>query len=550
VVSHREKQSEKHAEQVDFNAGISVSCVRPEQLAAKENNMFKGSISSRANTLFLALVGLYGFALRAQADVTLPAILSDHMVLQRDVAATVWGWADPGEDVTITCAGQERTAKADDRGKWTVKLANLKAGGPYTLTVKGKNTLSVKDVLIGEVWLGSGQSNMGMPVNVANDFEKEQKTADLPQVRLFKEASPAAKTPHTIGAGKWVVCTPDTVGTFSATLFFFGREIHKTLHVPVGLINSSVGGTPIEKWISPSAQEQSVELKPFFQVLKNEDAKGATEDAIKKYKLALAKWQEDAKKARAAKEKVPQKPVNPADAPVGRAKAGELFNGKIAPLIPYTIRGALWYQGEANTIPGKAPYYQYQLPLLVNDWRSRWGYDFPFAWVQLPNFDAPERDWPTVREAMLKTLKLPHTGMAITIDVGDAKDIHPKKKQEIGYRLSLWALGTVYGQKVAATSGPLPAGHKINGGEIVLSFQHTNGGLVAKGPDLKGFVIAGADKQWYPGKARIEGDKVIVSSPDVKTPLAVRYAWENNPQCNLFNGAGLPASPFRTDDWP
>ncbi len=498
------------------------------------------------SSLFFVLVSLNAFPLRARGDVTLPAIFSDHMVLQCDSATAVWGWAEPGENVTVACAGQERTAKADERGKWLVKFGNLKAGGPHTLTVKGKNTISINDVLIGEVWLGSGQSNMGMTVSVSNDFEKEQKDADLPQIRLFKEASAGAKTPQTIGAGKWVICTPKTVGTFSATLFFFGREIHKTLGVPVGLINSSVGGTPIERWISSSAQEKCVELKPFFERAKNED----TAKEAEKYKLDLAKWKEDAKKARAANEKPPRKPVNPADAPVSRAKPGELFNGKIAPLIPYSIRGALWYQGEANTMLEKAPYYQYQLPLLVNDWRARWGYDFPFAWVQLPNFDPADRDWPTVREAMRKTLKLPHTGMAITIDVGDAKDIHPKKKREIGYRLSLWALGTVYGRKVPATSGPLPASHKVNGGEIAVSFLHTNGGLVAKDSEVKGFVIAGADKQWHPAKARIEGNTVIVSSVNVKTPLAVRYAWANNPACNLYNGAGLPASPFRTDDWP
>jgi len=231
-----------------------------------------------------------------------------------------------------------------------------------------------------------------------------------------------------------------------------------------------------------------------------------------------------------------------------KGNVGGLFNGKIAPLIPYAIRGALWYQGEANSTPDKAPFYQAQLTLLVNDWRARWGYDFPFAWVQLPNFGGAGRDWPAVREAMLKTLALKDTGMAITIDIGEEKDIHPKNKQDVGRRLAAWALGTVYGQKVA-TSGPLPAGHQVRGSEVLLSFKHTDGGLVAKGGELKGFVVAGEDKQWKSARARIEGDKVIVSSADVKQPVAARYAWENWPTCNLYNGAGLPASPFRTDDW-
>jgi len=228
---------------------------------------------------------------------------------------------------------------------------------------------------------------------------------------------------------------------------------------------------------------------------------------------------------------------------------GGLFHGKISPLIPYAIRGALWYQGEANSTPAKAPFYEAQLRLLVTDWRARWGYEFPFAWAQLPNFGGPGRDWPAVREAMLKTLALPRTGMGINIDIGDEKNIHPVNKQEVGHRLALWALGTVYGRSVPATSGPLPAGSVVSGREMVVRFTHTNGGLVAKGGALQGFVIAGEDRQWKPAQARIEGDTILVSSPEVAKPVSVRYAWENFPTCNLYNGAGLPATPFRTDAW-
>ena len=233
-----------------------------------------------------------------------------------------------------------------------------------------------------------------------------------------------------------------------------------------------------------------------------------------------------------------------------RGGPGGLFNGKIAPLIPYALGGVVWYQGEANTRGGGGDDYSHQLPLLVTDWRSRWNDELPFAWVQLPNFVRPGEGWPRVREAMLKTLSLPRTGMAIAIDIGDPKNIHPKNKQEVGHRLALWALGDVYGRKVAATSGPLPAKHEVKGADVVVSFTHTNGGLAAKGGEVKGFVIAGEDRAWKPATARIEGDKVIVSSAEVKVPVAVRYAWEDNPECNLANGAGLPASPFRTDDWP
>ncbi|KAF0170403.1 MAG: sialate O-acetylesterase [Limisphaerales bacterium] len=478
----------------------------------------------------------------------LPAIFGDHMVLQRDTAVPVWGTAAAGEEVTVSIAGQTVTAKAGADGKWSVKLAKLSAAGPHTLTVKGKNTVTISDVLVGEVWLGSGQSNMAMTVNRAKDFEAEQAAAKLPQIRMFIEASGASATAQSEGKGSWVVCSPDAVARFSATAYFFGREIHQALGVPVGLINSSVGGTPIESWIAPGAQTASPELKGFFESARNSKKAADPAQAKAKFDADLAKWQEAAKKAKGEGKPAPRRPQDPVALAERKGNVGGLFNGKIAPLIPYAIRGALWYQGEANSVPEKAQFYEAQLKLLVTDWRKLWGHEFPFAWVQLPNFGGPGRDWPAVREAMLKTLALPQTGMAITIDIGEEKDIHPKNKQDVGRRLAAWALGTVYGQKVA-TSGPLPAGHQVRGREVVLSFKHTDGGLIAKGGELKGFVIAGADKQWQPATARIEGDKVIVSCAALKQPIAVRYAWENWPTCNLYNGAGLPASPFRTDDW-
>lgn len=487
-------------------------------------------------------------AASARADVKLPAIFGDHMVLQRDTAVPVWGTAAPGEEITVSIAGQTATAKAGADGKWSVKLAKLSATGPHTLTVKGKNTVTFSDVLVGEVWLGSGQSNMAMTVNRAKDFEAEQAAAKFPHIRMFTEASGAANSAQSEGKGSWVVCAPDTVARFSATAYFFGREIHKSLGVPVGLINSSVGGTPIESWIAPEAQTASPELKGFFESARNAKKAADPAQAKAKFDADLAKWQEAAKKAKAEGKPAPRRPQDPVALAERKGNVGGLFNGKIAPLIPYAIRGTLWYQGEANSVPEKAQFYEAQLKLLVTDWRKQWGHEFPFAWVQLPNFGGPGRDWPAVREAMLKTLALPKTGMAITIDIGEEKDIHPKNKQDVGRRLAAWAMGTVYGQKVA-TSGPLPAGHQARGGEMVLSFKHTDGGLVAKGGALKGFVIAGADKQWKPATARIEGDKVVVSNADVKQPVAARYAWENWPTCNLYNGAGLPASPFRTDDW-
>ena len=470
-----------------------------------------------------------------RADVALPAIFSDHMVLQRDARVPVWGTAAAGEKVTVEFAGQSQSTTTAADGKWQVALANLKSGAPQTLTVRGNNAITIQDVLVGEVWLGSGQSNMAMTVNRAQDFDAEKAAAKSPLIRHFKEESGSATTPQAVGKGRWEICSPDTVAGFSAALYFFGRELHQTLGAPVGLINSSVGGTAIELWIADDVQRGDKALQTAIATLPKTPPAPAAEAP----KQAPVEKKAAKKTTKAATTKTAVRPSTP----------GGLFNGKISPLIPYAIRGALWYQGEANSTPAKAPLYEHQLPLLIRDWRARWGDELPFAWVQLPNFVGAGRDWPLVREAMLKTLSLPKTGMAIAIDVGEAGDIHPKNKQAVGHRLALWALGTVYGQKVPATSGPLPAGHEVRGQEIVLRFKHADGGLVAKDGELKGFVVAGADHAWQPAQARIVGDTVVVTSSSVAAPLAARYAWENFPACNLFNAAGLPASPFRTDDW-
>lgn len=497
-------------------------------------------LSSLATVVVLMLIGV-----QSRADVRLPEIFSDHMVLQANVEAPVWGWAEAGEAVTVSINGvtAKTTARAD--GKWQVKLAKLTAGGPYKLEVAGKNQLSVNDVLIGEVWLGSGQSNMAMTMNRAKDFEQEQAAAKYPQIRLFLESSKTAATAQAEPHGEWFVCSPDTIGRYSATLYFFGRELHKELGVPVGLINSSVGGTPIESWISPEAQAASAELKPFFEATKAAAAGAPAPKAKNEGDADSGK--KGGKAAKVAAKAAAKKAQDPAVVQERKANVGGLFNGKIAPLVPYAIRGMLWYQGEANSVPVKAPFYQYQLPLLIKDWRTRWGYDFPVAWVQLPNFGGPGRDWPTVREAMLKTLAVPKTGMAITIDIGEEKDIHPKNKQDVGKRLAMWALGDVYGKSVA-TSGPLPAGHERKGEAIAVRFSHVHGGLTAKDGELRGFEIDAGKGDWKPATARIEGETVIVSASGVAKPIAVRYAWSNFPDCNLYNAAGLPATPFRTSD--
>lgn len=504
------------------------------------------------------IVIILGAALFCAANASAGALraaspFSDHMVLQRDKAVPVWGVADPGEEVTVEFGGQKKAATARGDGRWRVTLDPLAAsaiGRPMLICGTGDRRLQFADVLVGEVWLGSGQSNMAMTVRRARDFEAEQEAAALPGIRMFKEDSAAATVEQRDGKGAWAVCSPATVGEFSATLFFFGRELHRTLNVPVGLINSSVGGTPIEQWIAAEAQEVVPELRGALEAQRRADSEFDEAAARAGYERALAKWKERAAKAKSEGGPAPKKPRDPVAMRQRRAGLGGLFNGKIAPLIPCAIRGIIWYQGEANSHPGKGILYRHQLPLLVTDWRKRWGETLPFAWVQLPNFERDGEGWSLVREAMLKTLDLPNTGMAITIDIGEPKDIHPKNKQEVGRRLALWALGDVYGQKVQTGCGPLPLAHQIRESEIVVPFKNADGGLVARGGELKGFLLAGEDRQWRPAEARIEGDRVVLSAGDVAKPIAVRYAWAANPECNLFNGCGLPASPFRTDDWP
>jgi sialate O-acetylesterase len=501
-------------------------------------------LSILALTLLAALLVLTA---DGYADVKLPALFSDHAVLQCDSAVPVWGWADAAEEVSVSIAGQNVSTQAGSDGKWMLKLAKLPAGGPHTLLVRGKNTLTIEHVLVGEVWLCSGQSNMAMTVNRAKDFEQESAAAKWPQIRMFKVGHKSAAAAEPNCAGEWQLCSPETVGEFTAAGYFFSREIHQRLHMPVGLINSSVGGTAIEAWISPAAQEKLRGMGPeSSEPDKMFDAAKATETSERDV-AARKGGVKKGKKAKATGKATPSDPKNPVDASRRKVNVGGLFNGMIAPLIPYGIRGALWYQGEANTFPLKAPLYRHQLPLLIEDWRSRWGEGaFPFAWVQLPNFAAPGRDWPTVREAMLKALSAPHTGMAVTIDIGESSNIHPANKQEAGRRLAVWALAKVYGQPLTP-SGPLYAGCQYEGPTATISFQYAEG-LMAKGGELMGFSVAGADHQWHTAKAEIHGQQVVVTSPEVKQPVAVRYAWANEPECNLYNAAGLPASPFRTED--
>jgi len=490
----------------------------------------------------------------ALADVTLPSVFSDHMVLQHGRPLPVWGWADPGENVTVLMAGRTSRTRTESNGRWALWLGEIEPGGPYVMTVKGKNSVAVKDVLVGDVWLCSGQSNMAMTVSRAMNYQQEQTAAKYSQIRHFKTASRAAPEPQDRCEGSWAVCSRDTVGAFTATGYFFGRELHKKLNIPIGLINSSWGGTAVEAWTSWPAQEDLEPIKSLHKEWADKVAAYDLSKAKSQLEQNLETWKKRAAKAKAAGRKPPRKPTLAANPAVNQNRPANLFNGMINPLIPYAIRGAIWYQGERNSHGEISKSYGLQLSTMINDWRSRWGCEFPFAWVQLPNFTKPQVEpvestgWVMVREGMLNTLDLPQTGMAITVDIGDAGNIHPKNKQDVGLRLARWALTEVYG-KPGVSCGPIYKSMAKKGGAIVIHFENVGKKLLAKGGDLVGFAVAGADRKFVRADAKIVGDTVVVSSPKVKSPAAVRYAWAPNPKCNLYNSADLPASPFRTDSW-
>jgi sialate O-acetylesterase len=489
----------------------------------------------------VSLAALVLLALPARSEtrqaLKLPSLFADGMVLQGDLACPVWGWAGAGEEITVSIAGQKKTAKAADDGKWSLKLDPMKAGGPHELSVAGRTTLAVKDVLVGEVWVCSGQSNMEWSVNSSANAAEEKASATWPKIRMFTVPRKPMETPQAECGGSWKQALPENVGQFSAVGYFFGRELHKALDVPVGLIHTSWGGTPAEVWTSRRAFEANEVLKPIS------DAWPARQQA---YEGALAKHKEAAEKARAEGKPAPKAPGKPWQPSV-------LYNGMIAPLIPYGIRGAIWYQGESNA--SQAKLYQTLFPAMIRNWRDDWGQgEFPFGFVQLANFQKrheqpTESAWAELREAQLKTLALKNTGQAVIIDIGDAADIHPKNKQDVGKRLALWAQAQVYGKDVVY-SGPVFKAMKVEGAAARLSFDHVGGGLVAKGEKLVGFAVAGEDRKFVWADAKIEGAEIVVSSPEVAKPVAVRYAWADNPACNLYNQEGIPATPFRTDDWP
>ncbi|MDR1492333.1 MAG: sialate O-acetylesterase [Planctomycetaceae bacterium] len=485
---------------------------------------------------FFIVVAVFCPITEIRADVSLPAVFGDNMVFQRGLSNPVWGKADPNEEITVSIAGQIKKTTANTNGKWLVKLDPLKTGDVLVLTVKGKNEIQLKNILVGEVWICSGQSNMVFTVARGNNAEKEIATADYPNIRLLKVSQHATKEPQDDFVGKWEICSSQTIPTFTAAGYFFARNLHKELNgVPIGLIQSAWGGSSCEAWIPQHVIESDVDAQTF--ALRHKNFEQQTENSAKRSNNTANTAQNNRQRPAGIKQ---------------QHLSSLLYNGMIHPLERFGIRGVIWYQGEANAT--RAYQYRRIFPLLIQSWRNVWQQgDFSFYYVQLANFrkiseQPSESAWAELREAQNLTLSVPNTGQAVAIDIGEADDIHPKNKQEVGKRLALWALAKDYDKKEVVFSGPVYQSFQIDGNKIVLTFEQPNNGLIAKGDQLKGFAIAGEDKKFVWADAKIVGQTIEVSAKEIDQPVAVRYGWGDNPVVNLYNNAGLPASPFRTDN--
>jgi sialate O-acetylesterase len=572
--------------------------------------IFLYSIMKTSTYKFLIICFLISGFTKAFAQFKLPAIFGDNMVLQRGMKVPVWGWGDVGEQVQVDFMGKTYKAITGADGKWLVKLGSYKAGGPYTMNVKGKSTsLTYANILIGDVWVASGQSNMEFGIQTEkHGADAISKATDglihffyVPMSLSLQPIADIAKQSADSPNGKWLVCSPEVLANrrfawngFSAVGYYFAQQIHRSADVPVGMIGSHIGGTPAQAWISAEGLAESPAFTKYVnarqKLVDNFEADKATyprrqtlyRDSLTiwntevgiAFNESIKKWDADVLQAKATGQPIPVRPkpsrpvpISPGN-PIGNGfTPANCFNGMIAPIFGYGIKGVIWYQGESNGDNlADAVDYKNVFPRMINDWRKKWGQgDFPFLYMQLPNFrqaaiTPSENNWPWVREAQEKTLSLAKTGMPVVIDAGDPLNIHPTNKLVPANRLVLVARHNVYGEKIVA-SGPVYKSMKVDGNKIIISFNEINKGLVAASlngdevvnsdsPDLKGFGIAGADHKFVWAKATIQGDKVVITADGVTNPEAVRYNWADNPPGNLYNKDGLPARPFRTDDWP
>lgn len=493
--------------------------------------------------LFLASLSLL------QAAVTVSPLFGNHAVLQRDKAVVIWGSSAPGAKVTVTFAQQTKGAIVSPTGEWKVTLDALAASSvPRDLLIKsGAETLRSKDVLVGDVWLCAGQSNMNRKVSSAINGDKEAETANFPEIRFLKVPAVASASPAKALRSKWDICTPQTAGGFSAVAYFFAREIHQDLKVPVGIITSSWGGTQIESWIG----EETLKKDPAYQniLARWEEYRATIPEEMRLHTIRLERLRVGAEKAKAEGVAFTGRAPRQPDGEVSRRTPSNLYNGMIHPLAPAAIRGVLWYQGESNA--GRPAEYRTLLAAMIRQWRASFGQgDIPFYFVQLPNWNRPGDNVAVAyqREAQAGALSLPETGMAVTYDVGDPDDVHPKNKQDVGKRLALVALAKTYAKEITH-SGPVFQDAKFADDLVKASFQH-QGKLILREGSPSGFEVAGEDRQFFPASAKLNEQVVVVSSPSVPHPVAVRYAFTNAPPATLSDSSNLPAAPFRTDDWP
>lgn len=509
--------------------------------------------------LVLLLTTLYPCR-SARADISVPGLFSDNMMIQAGAPFVIWGRATEGEKVELEVSWvQPRQAVAGDaQGRWQATFAPPTAAGPHRITIRGRNTIGIKNVLAGEVWICAGQSNMAMQMankgpdnRGALNYAEEIAAAKYPEIRYFlvsREKNASSPTVVTEVQGSWMICSPETAGDFSAVAYFFGEQLHRALRRPVGLIDNSWGGTDIQAWMSPAALASDPDFAPHIAAAKiGMDEMPAEQE---KYRQKLREWQQQGSKPA-------DKPTAPYWHPGHRNIPSGLYHSRIAPLFPVSVQGVLWYQGERNA--PKAWLYQRLLPAMIRDLRSGWRRDdLPFLVVQLPLLAAPgvpakaysTSAWAELREAQLLTAKsMPHVTLAVALDAGE-DHIHPRNKRPVGERLALLARAKVYGERLVS-SGPLYSGIRIEGDKIEVAFDEVGSGLRPNdGAAVRGFVVAGADRQYYPADASIVGRTVVARSARVEAPIAVRYAWADFPDGNLFNQEGLPASPFRSDTWP
>ncbi len=505
--------------------------------------------ATKSISILFAAILMASSAAFADEALKLASVFTDNMVLQRDMKVPVWGWCKPGENVSVSIGKYQANTTASSDGKWIVQVGPLDAGGPYEMTVTCAGaTTRLANILAGDVWVCSGQSNMEWPLNLTNDAEKEIAAANYPNIRLYYIPKILGTKPADAVPAKWVECSPQTVPGFSAVGYFFGRDLHKELNVPIGIIEAAWGGSRIEPWTPPCGFAKSPQLKELSDFVNT--AEDRYKQAIAAHFVNTEKWLAEAKQAFAEGKPLPPQPGFPGH-PLGDWQSPTvMYNGMINAIIPYGIKGAIWYQGESNQ--GDGMLYCEKMKALIGGWRELWGQgDFPFYYVQiapLNDFYGPN-NLPLLWEAQVAALAIPNTGMAVTTDIANLADIHPRNKQDVGRRLSLWALAKTYGKNIVY-SGPMYKSMAVEGNKIRITFDYVGGGLVSRdGKELDWFEIAGEDKIFHKAAAVIDGSTVVVSCDQVAAPVAVRFGWDRAATPNLMNKEGLPASPFRTDKW-